>query len=384
MRRRFAYLGMLRRRTLLRLLLASASPLVAFGLLELGLRLGGFRYPPADEPITIWNRVEDRELRLGIGLHQSDERLLWRPRPGATTPWGGDRINAEGFRGPSLAVARTPGVVRVAALGDSTTFGHGVDVDSTFCAQIVDHYAQSGVRVEVLNAGVVGYTVLQGLERYRRDVRPYRPDVVIAAFGAVNEQIPGQNGLGDDERIEGAIVRGQGWSTQLAWWWRSEVRIAHLLAWARERGDEALLEDRKADLQARREWNQAIADSGAPDWPGTRRVGLERYVDALGILAEEVAADGARLVVVSMPRKRSVEKRTPALLEYTAATEAFARDNDLPWIDGRRAFMTALALGGREHVLLRDDFHPSRRGHRILAVKVEEQLNALGLTPAIH
>ena len=97
-----------------RLLIALVSVILCAGALELWLRWNGFEYPPV-EPIQIWNRVEDRDMRLGQGLHEYAGRQLWRPRPGAEIPWGGT-VNELGYRGPVLKPEKTPGVLRIATL----------------------------------------------------------------------------------------------------------------------------------------------------------------------------------------------------------------------------------------------------------------------------
>src|SRR5262249_11976745 len=116
-------------------------------------------------------------------------------------------VNAEGFRGPSIPLAREPGTLRVATLGDSTTYGVGVTFADTFSARLQELLRARGTRADVLDGGVDGFTLAQGLERYRERVRPYRPDVVVATFGSVNEHFAAQDGLSDGEKIRRSIER---------------------------------------------------------------------------------------------------------------------------------------------------------------------------------
>ena len=137
------------------LLLSSLSILgclVLLAALEIGLRAFGFEHPPENDPIAIWNRALDRDMRLGRGLHRFDVRQLWEPRPGALIPreWSGEleRVNAAGFRGPQRSREKPPGVLRIATLGDSSTFGYGVPYADTFSAQLETRLNAAGIKAE--------------------------------------------------------------------------------------------------------------------------------------------------------------------------------------------------------------------------------------------
>src|SRR5687768_5026314 len=111
-------------------LLSLVGVLAVLGILEVVLRARGFDFPPAEEPIAIWNPDEDRDLRLGLGLHRSVPRQLWEPRPDALIPpaWTREpeRVNESAYRGPERAEPKPAGTLRIATLGDSSTFGYAV------------------------------------------------------------------------------------------------------------------------------------------------------------------------------------------------------------------------------------------------------------------
>jgi hypothetical protein len=69
-------------------------------------------------------------------------------------------------------------------VGDSYTFGLEVPFESTWGDKLEK---QLPVRSQVLNFGVDGYGVDQAYLRYHRDVRPWRPEVVI--FGFINHDL---------------------------------------------------------------------------------------------------------------------------------------------------------------------------------------------------
>jgi hypothetical protein len=114
-----------------------------------------------------------------------DPDLGWSLRPGAVSERGAVtyRSNSQGLRAErDYALEPPPGVVRVAAFGDS--FTHGSDVD--FAATWTHRLERLHPRLEVLNFGVIGYGTGQALLRYRRDGVPFRPHVALLCIMSDN------------------------------------------------------------------------------------------------------------------------------------------------------------------------------------------------------
>lgn len=352
-------------------LTASVTLAVAFGLAEVALRAAGFRNPSPSVPMLVWNPAEDALMAEESSLYRFDEHALWSPRPGATVRFDAnehlqgplDAINPDGFRGARVPLERTPGVVRVAALGDSSTFGLGLPVEATYCARLPGELAALGIRAEVINAGAEGYSVFQGLERYRHDVRLYRPDVVIAAFGACNDAFADpESDVATRDRRRAETHAG----VDLRHWLREHVRVVQGIAWLRDpHATERFL---RAAEQRRREIAFLMPHQGDPDWPFGRRVPLDQYKVLLGTLAAEVERDGGRLVVVVMPRREKAEEWMPVLPQYTWATQAVAAERGLQLLNVYWRFRRAHATGEPDPpVFLPDWWHPSADGHAAIA-----------------
>ena len=93
------------------------------------------------------------------------------------------RINARGMRADrDYAYAKPPGTKRIVALGDSFTAGYEVQVEETFAMQLEGHLRAAGHDVEVLNAGVSGYSNAEALLYLERELLKYEPDVVLLSF----------------------------------------------------------------------------------------------------------------------------------------------------------------------------------------------------------
>jgi hypothetical protein len=161
--------------------IAARAALVAFGIFaalvigEIGLRLLGLAKP---------------------AFYTYDQYRGWALRPGAE---GWDvkegeayvRINHEGFRGPETTIAKPPGTVRIAVLGDSFTEAQQVPEDRTFSAviarSVADCSALRGRQVQVLNFGVNGYGTTQELMTLRHQVWQFSPDIVVLAVFTGND-----------------------------------------------------------------------------------------------------------------------------------------------------------------------------------------------------
>jgi lysophospholipase L1-like esterase len=90
--------------------------------------------------------------------------------------------NAEGMRGKALAPAGTH--KRILALGDSITFGLGVEDAETWPCQMEQWLNNATpATYEVLNAGVPGFSALQGLRYLDKHGLALEPAAVVACFG---------------------------------------------------------------------------------------------------------------------------------------------------------------------------------------------------------
>jgi lysophospholipase L1-like esterase len=93
------------------------------------------------------------------------------------------RINDLGFRGRDFPRAKEPGVLRVLCVGDSYTFGEYVNDDETFPAALERKLREAGhSRVEVINAGVNGYTITDEAAFLREKGFDLQPDAVVLGF----------------------------------------------------------------------------------------------------------------------------------------------------------------------------------------------------------
>lgn len=94
--------------------------------------------------------------------------------------------NQLGLRGEPVTAVKPEGVYRIIAMGDSTTFGHFVAPQDTYPAQLeqVLREEYGYTNVEVINAGVSGYSSFQIMSNLETRYLALDPDLVI--FYSVN------------------------------------------------------------------------------------------------------------------------------------------------------------------------------------------------------
>ena len=182
------------RRSIPNLLLAAASLAIFAGGAELLTRAIDLRpaggtalaNPPwlGDRPL-LRDDYRDEMAKAGVlsryyDLYEWDRFLFYRLRPIVSTelldvfapPRALERsrwsvhTNSRGFRTPEFADQAAPGVVRIVVLGDSSTFGWGVEHFETYGEQLGTALARrwsiARSRIEIVNLGVPGYSSFQG------------------------------------------------------------------------------------------------------------------------------------------------------------------------------------------------------------------------------
>ena len=115
-------------------------------------------------------------------FRKSDNPILfYEPRPGYND--GFYSINAHGFRDREFVLEKAPGTIRIAVLGDSIIWGHGLPLELTFAKQLERLLNTRFDRTfEVLNFGVSGYSTQQEVELYRIKASLFDPDLVIVGY----------------------------------------------------------------------------------------------------------------------------------------------------------------------------------------------------------
>ena len=92
--------------------------------------------------------------------------------------------NSIGIRDTEHSLQPIPGIKRVLAIGDSQTFGNGLELSDTWPKQLETqlNLLNNDLHFEVINSGLPGSDTWQHEVILERMITNYRPDVVILAF----------------------------------------------------------------------------------------------------------------------------------------------------------------------------------------------------------
>jgi lysophospholipase L1-like esterase len=156
-----------------KLLFAGIIILFFFGVLEIVVRArawakyGSFTLTEPHEQVTVYDvELGQRALLPSAEVHSANLSVS---------------INSLGFRGKEITVEKPPRTIRIACVGASTTYCAEVPDAATWPArlQVLLQEKHPDIRIEVLNVGVPGYTLVQSHKFFERRILPLQPDMVI-------------------------------------------------------------------------------------------------------------------------------------------------------------------------------------------------------------
>ena len=155
------------------LVISGVSLLLSLGALELGIRLV--------DPLGLsYYELAGNYTRDKL----ADDQLIFRHKPSWETRYGDVLVtyNERGLRDRPI-LPKGKDEFRVLALGDSVTFGSGVDQDKTFAARL-EPLLQGALRrpVRVINSGVGGYNTVQEVTYFKQDGIALQPDLVLLTY----------------------------------------------------------------------------------------------------------------------------------------------------------------------------------------------------------
>jgi GDSL-like Lipase/Acylhydrolase family len=277
-----------------------------------------------------------------------DPLIGWKLPPNATVEESGVdydvsyQANPQGFRSPQDFERATPRR-RIVLLGDSYTFGTGVEQGQTFAARL-EHALR---RTRTYNFGIGGFGVDQMWRTLHHYALAVRPDVVVLAFIR-----------NDLDRSLSAIRLGHDWLAKPTYRLDGEKLVPLTL----ENRPGALARWVSARSRLLELWRR-VGYSVGWRFPVGYRWRLNRAIFAA--VRDECRAAGVPLVVVHLP----VNRRTPAPM----LSEEFAR-LEIPFLD-----LTDHLPPDADALYFEHDPHFSPAGHRFAAEEIARFLVEQGL-----
>jgi lysophospholipase L1-like esterase len=322
------------------LLTLLASLALSLAMAEAMLRLFfpvSFREPPRSRPGDVWMELLHRRSALP-GLSYELTPSMEKRSHGTVV-----RTNSHGMREREIPIEKPDSVVRIAALGDSYTFGFGVAARQTWPRVLEGLLGQDprGRRFEVLNFGVGGYSTHDEAVLLRYRALAWNPDLVVVGY-VLNDP--------EDEPIQPL----QSYYQETRWWQHFEL----------------------LRLVAKTDWQWRVRRFGGGDYIRSLYGDPRKWtnvVEAFASIRQTTRSRDIPVIVVIFPLATVDDwaQYPYADIHPKVARAAAAEGFDV--VDLRPVFArhppTDVRLG-------EGDAHPNEQGHRLAAEAIAERVLA--------
>lgn len=323
------------------------------------------------------------------GFHEYDKELGWKLIPnyeGRFVHRDFDievKTNSDGFRDREYQREKTPDTVRIVSLGDSFTWGWGVENNEIYM-EVAENILDG---VEILNMGQNGYSTGQELLLLKRAVKAYSPDFVTLGFfiNDLDENVAGR-GKPLFDVVDGEIKITEPPESQTL-----ELRVKSILVensylfvlinYGYERISRWLKQSPASNE------HQALSSRYSIYMTEPNEEVEKEWNVFENITHEMIDEIDGNLIIIYIPNRSEVELDKNAASKNNGSEESYARnrisqfalENDIRFVDLTETFRDKYKLG--EAIYFEHDGHMTRMGHqRAGEVLAEELRSILGRT----
>jgi hypothetical protein len=306
-----------------RLVAVSVSLLVTAVIVEIGFRV------TAREP---WYERLEEEQHDAFVVKQSVGEERFRLREALDRP------------------PKEPGSYRILFLGDSFTYGAGVeDASRIFPSLVVAKLNEGGSRYELFNGGIPGSRTPAWVKLFQAAVGPYEPDLVVTVFFLRD----GTRGVGGSRGAIRKIGKRMAELSEESWLFRHSRTYRYF-------------RERRAQQELSREYLKAMHDGylGEPE----QTAEWERAQANLLAIRDEAEGRGAKFALVVFPVLFALGPDYP-LEDVCLEIERFADEQGIPVLSLLPAFRGRHAPSLWVSPL---DQHPNEQAHALAAEAITE------------
>lgn len=258
-------------------------------------------------------------------------------------------FNAIGLRERDLPIRKPQGERRFLFVGDSTTFGYGLNVEETFERRLDSLLPPN---VCAINAGVSGYTTWQETDYLRSEGLSLSPDLVVLGF-CVNDIDDAPRG-----KCRGHPIVTFPPLNHMS----GLVRMFSKFKRDRFRGE---------GLWIPRDEFDVCSTPPSPRWAPA----IRRTFDDLNEFDNVCKSAGVPWRMILFPAENQIPA-TPGWRRLRAALKEWAATHRVPFLDLSVRFEAwAMAHGGSPKPLFFDNLHPGPLGARLIAVEIAKALD---------
>lgn len=331
--------------------------------------------------IRIVELFTGRSYALNLAARLNMSEMLYMPhpyigfvlRPGATSPpesLCSYHVNSLGFRGAEFEEKKPPGTFRVACLGGSTTWMGSSD-ETTWPAALESVLRESlpekgsYSRVEVINAGVSGYTLMESFVNLKMRVLALEPDLIVV-YHAVN-----------DARVIGrGNFRADYTHVRHPWTIPVPSALDVLLGWSHLYGLLKGRDEREIDLHEL----LYVRDFEKRPVSENTKLGVFNFYRTLSELVAVARVNGCEVLLTTfnytrdkpMKMKWMMDRSFKVVDRLNTAARNVAHEQETLWADMRE-------LVGSEAELFGDPVHMTDRGNAKFAEEMARVIQSSGM-----
>jgi len=270
-------------------------------------------------------------------------------------------VNSLGYRGPYFKKNKSPDTFRIVAMGGSTTAGM-YENELTYprlLERMLNRSSAGKRKIEVINAGVWGYTSCQVAKRYKKEIIDLKPDLILLMSGG-NDM--------NKMRTSGITKRSQYCMNHHSLLIRSNIF-------------------RFLRLKIKEAFNKTPSELGAEIFQENSKY----YLENLGEIIEDAEVNGTQVVLVSLPSLletgdlgkfseyeqfnsfslQEIEYRQHVFIYINSLKKKLAEKyKHVFYVDSGVSALTA----GKSKFFA-DTVHPTGAGNRVLAFQLFKYLN---------
>jgi lysophospholipase L1-like esterase len=310
-------------------------------------------------------RIVSPQRNMGVCVNEWDRNTGTRLIPGlkgtlSCSEYSIDiAINSKGLRDRDFPYEKPPGTRRILCLGDSYTFGYGVQADETFAKLLERSLSESdssSSRWEVLNAGIGSTGTAHQLALYETEGSKYSPDIVVVNFCPANDFFDniasGLYTIENDTLVKHDALRTRARGIQRF------TRFIPGYGFLSSRSHLLNLVRYRVAAMNYHELNRKVSQSAKPENVVAQHNRMTRYL--LDAFQRSCAERGSRLVVMFMPPPRTAE-----VGQWTAEMIAYCELRGIPVLDLEPSFEEARRNSLRTYY--RIEGHWNAAGHAVTA-----------------
>lgn len=296
--------------------------------------------------------IERSNMTLDVPIFN---QLSFSKKPGKPLYYWHVKTNSKGMNYPEFTEKKKNDELRIVALGDSCTFGWGLDRKDTYVSQ-TEQVLQKRFpdrNIVYINAGHTGYTSFQGTVLFHRYIRYWSPDIITISFGLNDHKIHGHP-LPDSQR------------------YTHNMKLHNkLIYYAKQRSEIFLLLFRMLKGKASHEKSEGKTSKHI------NRVSEKEFSQNLTKFIIYAKETGSQIVFLIEPHALWTESDERYYQEYLRVIQ----ENNSPSIDFATIFREYNKVrkieGKKPELLFIDSIHPTKRGSEIITEYLSEKIGEL-------